>query len=181
GQQFRTLAAAVAASHDGDTIQVQAGTYVNDFATINTKISIVGVGGMVNLVATVPPPNGKAILVVDNDVTLDHIDFSGCHLPVDQNGAGIRFENGNLAVTNCAFHDNDMGILTAPGNMQLTVTNSEFYDQNIAGGGLAHDLYAGVISRLEVAGCYFHDSQIGSVGHHIKSRAAVSYIHDNII
>ena len=36
GQEFASLAAAVAASHDGDVIQVQAGTYTDDFATIDT-------------------------------------------------------------------------------------------------------------------------------------------------
>ncbi|HEY0205462.1 MAG TPA: hypothetical protein VGC15_15060, partial [Acetobacteraceae bacterium] len=55
GQQFSTISAAVAASQDGDTVQVQAGTYVNDFATVNTKITIQGVGGMAHLVATVAP------------------------------------------------------------------------------------------------------------------------------
>ena len=91
GMQYATLAAAIAASSDGDVIQVQAGTYTNDFATINTKITIEGVGGMVNLVATVPPPNGKAILVTNTDVTLDNIAFSGAKVP-DGNGAGIRYQ-----------------------------------------------------------------------------------------
>ena len=46
GQTYGTIAGAVAVSHDGDVIQVQAGNYVNDFATVNTKITIEGVGGM---------------------------------------------------------------------------------------------------------------------------------------
>jgi len=53
GQAYATLSAAVAASRDGDVIAVQAGTYVNDFATISTNITIKGVGGMANFVATV--------------------------------------------------------------------------------------------------------------------------------
>jgi hypothetical protein len=40
GQQYSTISAAVKASHDGDVVQVQAGTYTNDFATINTKITL---------------------------------------------------------------------------------------------------------------------------------------------
>jgi hypothetical protein len=75
--EFTTLSAAVAASHDGDVIQVQAGTYVNDFATVNTKITIEGMDGMVHLLATVPPSNGKAILVTNTDVTLRNLEFSG--------------------------------------------------------------------------------------------------------
>ena len=46
GKQYATLSAAIGASHNGDTIQVQAGTYTDDFATINTNIDLVGVGGM---------------------------------------------------------------------------------------------------------------------------------------
>ena len=97
GQQFTTIASAVAASHDGDVIQVQAGTYVNDFATINTKVTIEGVGGMANFVATVSPPNGKGILVTETDVTIQNLSFSGAKVP-DMNGAGIRYEGGNLTV-----------------------------------------------------------------------------------
>ena len=36
-QEFATVAAAVAASADGDTIQVLSGTYVNDFSEITKK------------------------------------------------------------------------------------------------------------------------------------------------
>src|SRR3954471_1299842 len=86
-QAYATLAAAVAASHDGDVIAVQPGTYVNDFATIATKITIMGVGGMANFVATQAPPNGKGILVTQSDVTIENLSFSGAAVP-DGNGAG---------------------------------------------------------------------------------------------
>ena len=114
GQQYATLASAIAASHDGDTIYVKAGTYLNDFAIINTKISIIGVGGMAHFVfdGSVPIPNQKAILVTRTDVSLDHIEFSGAAVP-DGNGAGIRYEGGNLTITNCYFHNNQDGILAA--------------------------------------------------------------------
>ncbi len=49
GQQFGTVAAAVNASHDGDTIDVMAGLYVNDFAEIRTRIVLQAVGGMAQL------------------------------------------------------------------------------------------------------------------------------------
>ncbi|WP_218037633.1 hypothetical protein, partial [Reyranella soli] len=87
GQTYATLAAAVADSRDGDTIAVQAGTYVNDFATISKDITIVGVGGMANFVATVAPPNGKGIFVTQGDVTIQNLSFSGAAV-ADGNGAG---------------------------------------------------------------------------------------------
>src|SRR5262245_41332823 len=91
GRQFATLAAAIAASQTGATIQVQSGTYTNDFATINTRLNLVGVGGMVHLVATGNIPNGKAILITNTDVTITNFEFSGARV-VDSNGAGIRYQ-----------------------------------------------------------------------------------------
>src|SRR6266851_1763042 len=102
GKQYSTIAAAIAASHNGDTIQVQAGTYTNDFATINTDITLEGIGGMVNMVSTVQIPNGKGILVTNSDVTINNFSFSGARV-TDENGAGIRYQLGNLVLNNDAF------------------------------------------------------------------------------
>jgi len=166
-QQFSTISAAVAASRDGDTVQVQAGTYVNDFATVNTKITIEGVGGMAHLVATIPPPDGKAILTTNTDVTLDHLEFSGAAV-ADQNGAGVRYQGGNLTVTNSYFHDNENGILGAASPTgTVTIRNSEF-SHNGNGNGSTHNIYIGDIASLTIDSSYFHDAV---VGHEIKSRA----------
>lgn len=169
GQQYATLAGAIAASSDGDVLRVQAGTYTNDFATINTKITIQGVGGMVQLLATVAPPNGKAILVTNTDVTIDHVEFSGTKV-ADMNGAGIRYQGGSLTITNSYFHDNQNGILGGPsiaGTGVITISNSEFA-HNGAGDGYSHNLYVGDVASLAIDQCYFHDAV---VGHEIKSRA----------
>ena len=101
----------MAASKDGDTIAVQAGTYTNDFATINTKITIIGVGGMANLVATQPPPNGKGIFVTNTDVRIENLSFSGAKV-ADGNGAGIRYQDGHLTIVNSQFHHNENGLLS---------------------------------------------------------------------
>jgi RTX calcium-binding nonapeptide repeat (4 copies) len=176
-QQYGTLASAIAASHDGDTIYVQAGNYLNDFATINTKISIVGVGGMAHLTATQQPPNGKAILVTTTDVKLDHIEFSDTTVQ-DGNGAGIRYEGGSLAITNSYFHDNQDGILAAPSlTGAITIDRTEF-SHNGAGDGSTHNLYVGEIGTLQVTNSYLHDAV---VGHEFKSRAHVNIITDNRI
>ena len=177
GKQFATLSSAVKASHDGDVIQVQAGTYTNDSAIINTKITIMGVGGMVNLVATVPPPNGKAILVTNTDVTLSNIAFSGVKV-ADGNGAGIRYQHGNLTINDCYFHDNQDGLLAgADTTGSITINNSEF-SHNGTGNGLTHNLYVGEIGTLTVNGSYFHDAV---VGHEIKSRALNTIIENSRI
>jgi len=166
-QQFARIADAIAASHDGDTVQIQAGTYLNDFATVNTKITIQGVGGMAHLLATVPPPDGKAILTVNASVTMDHLEFSGAAV-ADANGAGIRYQGGDLTVTNCYFHDNQDGILGGGGATgSVTIRSSEF-SHNGDGSGYSHNLYIGDVASLVIDGSYFHDSV---VGHEIKSRA----------
>ena len=177
GQTYTTLASAIAASADGDTIKVQAGVYINDFATINTRIALQAVGGMVELVATVPPPNGKAILVTNTDVSIDGFAFSGAVVP-DGNGAGIRYQGGNLIVRNSFFHHNQDGILgAADPNGTITIEHTEFAF-NGAGDGLTHSLYVGAIASLTVTDSYFHDA---IVGHEIKSRALVNVISNNRI
>ena len=167
GQAYATLSAAVSASHDGDTIAVQAGTYVNDFATVDTKVSIVGVGGMANFVATEAPPSGKGILVTQTDVTVQNLSFSGAAVS-DGNGAGIRYEGGNLVIIDSYFHDNQNGLLgNSDSNGTIRITGSEF-DHNGTGDGYTHNLYVNEIASLVIDDSYFHDAV---VGHQIKSRA----------
>jgi hypothetical protein len=177
GQPFTTIASALAAAHDGDIVLVQAGTYVNDFATVTAKVSLIGVGGMVNMVATVPPPNGKAILTVDADATIQNFTFSGAKV-ADANGAGIRYEGGNLTLQNCGFHDNENGLLSSPvSGGTLLIQNCDF-THNGNGNGSTHNLYVGAIQQLTIRDSRFSDAV---VGHEIKSRAYNTLITGNVI
>jgi hypothetical protein len=181
GQAFATIAAAVAASADGDTIQVASGTYVNDFSEITTKIALVAVGGRVTMQATDDIPNEKAILITDTDISITGFTFTGAHVtPAEgQNGAGIRYQGGNLAVAQCYFHDNQEGLLAdADSAGSVTISASEFAHNGDAtgpGAGYTHNLYVGAVGRLNVANSYFHDAV---VGHEIKSRALVTIINN---
>ncbi len=174
-QQFQTIASAVAAAQDGDTVAVQAGTYTNDFAEITHRIKLTSVGGLANLVATVPIPNGKAILITDTDITIDGFAFSGATV-ADGNGAGIRYQGGRLVIANSVFHDNQNGILAAndPAGT-IAILNSEF-NHNGAGDGYTHGIYVGDIKSLVIDGSYFHDAV---VGHEIKSRAESTTIRNS--
>jgi len=177
GQQFQTIASAVAASHDGDVVQIQAGTYVNDFVEITTKITLEGVGGLAHIVATTSPPNGKAIITTDTNVTLDHLELSGAAAG-DGNGAGIRYQGGNLTVTNSYIHNNQDGILgAADPNGTITIDSSEIAN-NGAGDGRTHNLYIGNIASFTLTNSYVHDA---NVGHEVKSRAANNVITGNRI
>ena len=122
---------------------------------------------MANFVATVAPPNGKGILVTQSDVTIQNLSFSGAAV-ADGNGAGIRYEGGNLVVIDSYFHDNQTDLLAnADPNGTIRIVGSEFADTG-AGDGLKHNLYVGNIASLVVDDSYFHDA---NDGHQIKSRA----------
>ncbi len=182
GKEYASLAAAIGASRDGDVILVDAGTYTNDFATIKTKITIEGVGGMVDLVATVPPPNFKGILTVDNDVTIKNLSFSGCAIPDAEggNGAGIRYEGGQMTLVNDAFIGNQDGILAPPVIAGLTNTISIdhcLFSGNGSGTGYTHNLYVGAVASLTATNSIFENAK---VGHEFKSRALVNTIEDNV-
>src|SRR5438105_13489059 len=96
GQQFSTITAAVAASHDGDVVQVQAGHYYDEELTINTKITLQGVGGFVKIYSPTPLQNSKGLIIANTDLTVDHFEFSGATTGDYGNGAGIRYQGGNL-------------------------------------------------------------------------------------
>ena len=123
------------------------------------------------------PPNGKGILVTNTDVTIQQMEFSGSQVP-DGNGAGIRYQGGQLTIVDSYFHHNQNGLLANPSATGgITIRNSEFAF-NGAGDGYSHNLYVGTIGSLTVQNSYFHDA---SVGHQIKSRALVNTITDSRI
>ena len=176
-QQFVTVSDAVKASQDGDTVLVNAGTYLNDFVTCYHRITLQSVGGLAIMKATDSPSNGKAIFTLGADATVDGFGFTGAAVG-DANGAGIRYEGGNLTVRNSVFWDNQEGILAngvATGNIR--VEGSEF-SHNGAGDGYSHNIYVGAVASLVIDNSYFHDS---IVGHEIKSRALSTTITNNRI
>jgi hypothetical protein len=161
----------------GTTIYVHSGDYKADVAVWqHDNIALRAVGGRVRLLANGAAAEGKGIWVVRaKGMQVEGFDFEGAAVP-DRNGAGIRLESGSLLVKNCRFLHNEMGLLTNndPAT-ELTVENSEFaYNQRHDGHN--HNLYAGQIARLAVTGSYFHHAR---TGHLLKSRAAVSVIHNN--
>lgn len=174
-EQYGSVRDAAAAAQDGDTIYVRAGVYENDFSVIRSEVSIIGVGGQAHFKATVAPPNGKAIFVTNDNVTVENLAFSGTRVP-DGNGAGIRHQAGDLTIRNSYFEDNQNGILTIsdPG-MRVLIESSEFAG-NGAGDGYTHGIYVNRIANLTVRDSYFHDTP---VGHLLKSRAAETVIENS--
>jgi hypothetical protein len=158
------------------TICLAAGTYVDDFAQLDHPARIVGVGGLAHLKAVAPPPNGKAILVTRADAEIENVAFSGASVP-DRNGAGIRWEGGDLTLRGAQFFDNENGVLSAGGvSGTLTVEDSRFL-RNGFGDGRSHGIYVtSTTAEVLVERSYFEAQR---TGHHLKSRAASTTVRDS--
>lgn len=176
--RIRTIATAAALARDGDTIEIAAGDYPQDVAIwTQNNLTIRGIneksGRRVRLLANGASAEQKALWVVrGGKVTIENIEFSGARV-ADKNGAGIRFEEGDLSIRRCRFLDNENGLLSSSNpNATLTIENSEFA-RNGAGDGYSHNLYVGAIKKLSVTGSYFHHAK---VGHLLKSRARENHI-----
>ena len=187
GEEYQTIAAAVAASHNGDLILVQPGTYTNDFADIGTQVTIAGAGGMVDLVATEAPPNEKGIFVVDANVTIDNCIFQGVAISDANggNGAGIRYQGGAMVLNNDAFIGNQNGILAAAVDglavNTITINHSTFDNNGQSSGpeaGYTHNCYISTgITSFTAAGNVFERA---NQGHELKSRAETNVISGNV-
>jgi hypothetical protein len=160
-------------AEDGDTIEIDAGDYLADVAVLSqARLTLRGIGGRARLIADGASAEDKAILVVrGGEIVIENIEFSGARA-TDKNGAGIRFEKGDLTLRNCRFFDNENGLLAAQGGRHLDIEDSEFA-HNGAGDGRSHNLYVSAIRRLRVSGSYFHHARSG---HLLKSRAQESFI-----
>jgi hypothetical protein len=189
GGTYPTLAAAVAAASAGDTILVEPGTYDDQYAYINTPVTIDGNGapGQVVFTQTLPElPGLKGYLITNANTTVENITFQDAAISLGDgdNAAGIRYQAGNLTVINDRFNNNQDGILATPattGTGTIVIMNSSFTGNGVASGPLAgyeHGIYIGGIASLSVTGSTFQGTLMG---HDIKSRAANNTISDNTI
>lgn len=158
---------------DGDTVDIDAGTY-SDCATWNkNNLLLRGIGGMAHIKDAVC--SGKGIWNFNgNNITTEYIEFSGA-ANASLNGAGIRGQGGAFTVRHCYFHDNENGVLCndpVTGTSEVLIEYSEFAN-NGNGDGYSHNLYIGNMKTFTLRYCYTHHAKIG---HEIKSRAQNNYI-----
>ncbi|HTI78923.1 MAG TPA: right-handed parallel beta-helix repeat-containing protein [Acetobacteraceae bacterium] len=174
----QSIQAAINAANPGDTIDVAAGVYTDQFLSIDKSLTLQAVDGEVQMVETRSPDDGKAMITEHGDnVVINGFEISGVTVP-DRNGAAIRYEGGNLSLSNDYFHDNQDGILgAADPNGSITIDHSEF-SHNGDGSGSTHNLYIGQIASFTLTNSYIHDAV---VGHEVKSRAANNTITGNRI
>jgi hypothetical protein len=173
----KTLAEASRLAKDGDIVEVDVGDYLRDVAVwTQNDLTLRAKNGRARLIAQGASAEAKGIWVIrGGKISVEGFDFIGSAVS-DQNGAGIRLEQGQLRVENCRFFDNENGILTGGNaNSKLEVLNSEF-GNNGFGDGKSHNLYVGAIGMLRVTGSYFHHAKSG---HLLKSRAMKNLIYYN--
>lgn len=176
----QSIQAAIDAAASGDTIDVAAGTYNDQFLSIGKSITLQAVGGEVVMTTDTSPPDGKAMITEGQpglSVAINGFDISGVAV-ADHNGAAIRYEGGALALSNDFFHNNQEGLLgAADPNGSISIDRSEFAE-NGDGSGSTHNIYVGAIASFRLTNSYVHDAV---VGHEIKSRAVSNSITGNRI
>jgi len=173
-RKLRTPSDAAPMTKSGDTIEIDAGTYVNDYTTWRQEnITLRGVGGMAHLQSTKLIPNNKAIWIVSgNNIVIENMEFSGARV-VDTNGAGIRHEGGDLTLRNTYFHHNEFSVLTgAHLEASLVIESSRFWFQKREG-TFSHGIYVGGLKSFTITGSHFKGTDRG---HQIKSRALENHI-----
>jgi hypothetical protein len=171
GRSYRSLQDAVnAIGSGGGTIRIAPGTY---------RDCAVQEAGRVAFVAATPGTvifegttcEDKAVLVLRGRAArVEGLTFRRLAVP-DGNGAGIRIEKGDLAVSESLFADSQGGILSADdpsGTISIDRSTFTGLGKRPDGSG-AHSLYIGGYGALNVTRTRF---ERGRGGHYLKSRAA---------
>lgn len=180
GEKVSSISEAARLAKDGEVIEIRSGEYRAQPAVwTQDRLVIRASGARPVMLADGTSAEDKAIWVVrGGNVTIRNIEFRGTRV-ADGNGAGIRFEKGELSVRNCAFFDNEMGLLTANlPDLKLEVIDSEFGNAPRHKGSLHHLLYVGKIGKFVLRGSRFFN---GYRGHLVKSRARESHILYNML
>jgi hypothetical protein len=177
GQRFARPCQAIAASHAGDTIQIDARgnrSYRGDVCAWSTnRLTIVGVHGRAHIDAAGANSEGKAIWVIaGEDTTIANVELSGARVS-DDNGAGIRLQGAGLTVEHCLFDRNQEGILAGDNPASDIVIDASVFTDNGAGDGYSHNLYINHVRSFTLRDSYSTEAR---VGHLVKSRAARNYI-----
>lgn len=160
------LKRAVANAERGETIDIAEGRYDLTDLKLARDITLIGHGEVVFFSSA---PVAKGLLNPSPGVSLrvENIVFRGATSP-DQNGAGVRHDGDDLTIVNCAFEDNENGVLaTGAESGHIRIRGSSFL-HNGFGDGYSHGIYVVHAASLEISDSKFIGTK---VGHHVKSLA----------
>jgi hypothetical protein len=179
GQRFGRLQEAVSAIGGGaGTIRVANGRYAD---------CAVQTAGSVTYTAETPGQavfdgvacEGKGVLVLRGEnARVEGLTFANIRVP-DFNGAGIRIERGNLAVSRSWFRDSQQGILSgADPQSRIAIDQSTFTRLGTCEGpgGCAHSIYIGNYGLVSITRSRFEQ---GRGGHYAKTRSELVEITGN--
>lgn len=199
-QTYTTPSQIVNLVGNGDTIKIDAGTYLNDPVTwIKKDLVFIGLGTGSNRSVIKwkggDIANGKGLWVfanpaVTSNITIDNIVFEGARVSDANggNGAGIRYQTKDLAIRNCRFDSCQNGILEGGGytGSIISIINSEFFQNgyevtgNTTFSGYEHNIYISAqTDSLLVKNCFFHNPR--GEANSLKTRAQKAYILYNLI
>ena len=164
---YKQPSEAIAAAVEGDVVNIAPGQYFDCAIVRQNALTIQGSGP--GVVMTDKTCGGKALLVEQgNHIVIRNLTLQRARVP-DGNGAGIRFEGGNLTVDNVKFINNQNGILGADSpDGTVRISNSEFLQNGVCERACAHGLYLGHMALVHIEHTRFFETK---QGHHIKSRA----------
>ena len=161
GETYKAPSEAAAVAKNGDHIEIEPGQYF-DCAVWNAD-GLVIEGAGPGVVITDKTCVGKGLFVIaGNNTTVRNLTLTRSRVP-DMNGAGIRLDRGSLTVDTVKFIDNQVGILGGVPGTTVTIRNSDFDTNGIAGG-----IYLENIDLLRVENSHFSNTR---QGHSIKSGA----------
>jgi hypothetical protein len=180
-----SFAQAAATAQNGDTVQVQAGTYTDfDVKWYANNLTIQAVGGPVILNDSgyaISNEKGIFEIIGDNAVVQD-ITFENAHDFGDNghNYAGIRDEGSGLTLDACTFQNNDDGLLVTPlsSGVGNVLVEYSVFSNNGYGDGYSHNLYINHVNSFTLEYSSTTDSYYG---HDVKSRALNTYLLYNFI
>jgi hypothetical protein len=168
-----TFAQAAVAAQNGDTVQVQSGTYTDfDVKWYANNLTIQAVGGPVVLDDSgysISNEKGIFDLIGDNAV-VQGITFENAHDFADygHNFAGIRDEGSGLTLNACTFLNNDEGLLVTPSSSGVGNVLVEYsvFSNNGYGDGYSHNMYINHVNSFTLEYSSTMDSYYG---HDVKS------------
>ena len=180
--------------NDGDTVQIDSGTYTDCAVWAKSNLLLQGVGnGYAHCINSVCGYKGIWVINAGADnITIENMEFSGASISGAEggNGAGLRAQGGSYTIRHCYFHNNQDGILCNPvaGNdsADVLIENSVFAYNGCANGdssgcdpGYEHNMYIGSGYRSFTLQYSYSHGAIN--GHNVKTRANNNYILYNSI
>lgn len=171
GHAYPTLAAALAASRDGDTIELLAGTYRETAAIERNRIVLRGIGGRVHFdcVGLAPVQDKGCLLLAGWDATVEGIEISGGSAACLANAP-----NRSFTLRRVFCHDSRDGIVADGG--VIAIEGSEFAENGRALTAHNADL-GGNCPSATVRNTIFREAKLGD---ELRSRCRRTVIADSI-